>query len=61
MEAFARRRREEGFTHVVFGHFHEKLVMPAGDATVTIVPPWFETGEAMVINPQTGSFDWVVV
>ena len=61
MEAFARRRREEGFTHVVFGHFHEKLVMPAGDATVTILPPWFETGEAMVINPQTGSFDWVVV
>ena len=61
MEAYAKRRHEEGFTHVVFGHFHEKLVMPAGDVTVTIVPPWYETGEAMVINPLTGKFDWVVV
>jgi hypothetical protein len=46
---------------VVFGHFHEKLVMPAGDATVTILPAWYESGEAMVIDPQTGEFDWVVV
>jgi len=28
---------------------------------VTIVPPWYETGEAMMINPRTGGFDWVVV
>jgi UDP-2,3-diacylglucosamine pyrophosphatase LpxH len=61
MESYARKRRGEGFTNVVFGHFHEKLVMPAGDATVAIVPPWYENGEAMVINPQTGDFDWVVV
>jgi UDP-2,3-diacylglucosamine pyrophosphatase LpxH len=61
MESYARKRREEGFTNVVFGHFHEKLVMPAGDATVAILPPWYESGEAMVINPQTGEFDWVVV
>ena len=61
MEVYARRRHEEGFTHIVFGHFHEKLVMPAGDTTVAIVPAWFERGEAMVINPQTGTFDWVVV
>ncbi len=61
MEAYARRRHEDGFTHVVFGHFHEKLVMPAGETTVTIVPPWYETGEAMMINPRTGGFDWVVV
>lgn len=61
MEAYARRRRGEGFTNVVFGHFHEKLVMPAGDATVIIVPPWYESGEAMIIDPVTGAFDWVVV
>ncbi len=61
MEAYAERRRREGFTHIVFGHFHEKLVMPAGDTTVTIVPPWFESGEAMIIDPGTGTFDWVVV
>jgi UDP-2,3-diacylglucosamine pyrophosphatase LpxH len=61
MERYAQARRDEGFTHIVFGHFHEKLVMPAGNVTVTIVPPWFESGEAMVINPDTGAFDWVVV
>lgn len=61
MESYARKRRAEGFTNVVLGHFHEKLVMPAGDATVMIVPAWYESGEAMVINPQTGEFDWVVV
>ena len=59
MQTFGRSRA--GFTHVVFGHFHEKLVMPAGETTVTIVPPWYETGEAMMINPRTGGFDWVVV
>jgi len=61
MEAYANKRRAEGFTNIVFGHFHEKLVMPAGGATVTIVPAWYESGEAMVINPVTGDFDWVVV
>src|SRR5579884_4013582 len=61
MEHYAEKRREEGFTHIVFGHFHEKLVMPTGGATVTILPPWYETTEAMVINPKTGAFDWVVV
>ena len=61
MESYARKRQAEGFTNVVFGHFHEKLVMPAGDATVTIVPAWYESGEAMVINPVSGDFDWIVV
>lgn len=60
MEAYARSRGAEGFTHVVFGHFHEKLVLP-GSTTVTILPPWYETGEAMAIDPITGSFDWVTV
>src|SRR5438105_9456911 len=61
MEDYAERRRREGFTNVVFGHFHEKVVMPAGDTMVTVVPPWYESGEAMVINPQNGAFDWIVV
>jgi UDP-2,3-diacylglucosamine hydrolase len=61
MESYAERRRGEGFTHVVLGHFHEKLVMPAGESTVTVVPAWFESGEAMVIDPQTGEFSFLVI
>lgn len=61
MEAYGRQRAREGYTHVVFGHFHEKLVLPAGDVTVTVLPPWYETGEAMRIDPATGEFDYVVV
>jgi UDP-2,3-diacylglucosamine hydrolase len=62
MEEYGRRRALEGYTHVVFGHFHEKLVLPAGDTmTVTVLPPWYETGEAMRIDPATGEFDFVVV
>jgi UDP-2,3-diacylglucosamine hydrolase len=60
MEAYARRRAAEGYTHVVFGHFHHKLVLP-GEATVTILPPWYETGEAMVIDPATGAFTFAEV
>ena len=56
MAQYAKRRYAEGFTHVVFGHFHEKLVIPAGKTTVTVLPPWYETGEAMVIDPLTGTF-----
>ncbi len=62
MEAYGRRRAAEGFTHVVFGHFHQKLEIPAGESmTVTVLPPWYETGEAMRIDPATGGFEWVVV
>ena len=39
----------DGFTHVVFGHFHHKMVVPAGGATVTVLPAWYESGEAMMI------------
>jgi len=60
MEAYGRKRAAEGYTHVVFGHFHHKIVLP-GEATVTILPPWYETGEAMAINPETGEFEFVVV
>ena len=62
MEAYGRKRAREGFTHVVFGHFHNKVVMPAGRSmTVTILPPWYETGEAMVIDPQSGEFEFAVI
>jgi UDP-2,3-diacylglucosamine hydrolase len=62
MEAYGRKRAGDGYTHVVFGHFHHKMVMPAGDAmTVTVLPPWYETGEALRIDPDTGAFDFVVV
>jgi UDP-2,3-diacylglucosamine hydrolase len=60
MEAYGRQRGAAGFTHVVFGHFHNKLVLP-GDTTVTVLPPWYETGEAMAIDPDTGAFDFVTV
>ncbi|MGN6186485.1 MAG: UDP-2,3-diacylglucosamine diphosphatase [Thermoanaerobaculia bacterium] len=62
MERYGKQRATEGFTHVVFGHFHQKLEMPAGKSmTVTILPPWYETGEAMKIDPATGKYEWVVI
>lgn len=60
MEAYGRKRFREGFTDVVFGHFHNKLVLP-GKATVTVLPPWYESGEAMVIDPRTGESRFAVV
>ena len=60
MEAYGRRRAAQGYTHVVFGHFHHKIVLQ-GEATVMVLPPWYETGEAMAINPETGEFEFVVV
>ncbi len=61
MEAYGRRRGREGFTDVVFGHFHYKVVMPAGDTTVTVLPPWYESGEAMMISPDSGAFQFVSI
>jgi UDP-2,3-diacylglucosamine hydrolase len=61
MHSYGSRRSEEGITHVVLGHFHQKLVLPGDDATVTILPPWYEEGEAMTIDPESGDFDWVKV
>lgn len=62
MERYGRQRAPEGFTHIVFGHFHQKLTIPAGPSTtVTVLPPWYETGEAMRIDPMTGTFDWLMV
>lgn len=61
MAAYGAKRNAQGYTHVVFGHFHHKMVMPAGDATVTVLPPWYETGEAMMISPVTGEFEFVAI
>ena len=62
MQAYGRkRRRDGGYTHVVFGHFHQKLVLDretTGETTITVLPPWYETGEAMVIDPISGEFEW---
>jgi len=60
MRAFGEKRGEGGVTHIVFGHFHEKLVLE-GPSTVAILPPWYENGEAMAIDPETGEFEFVVV
>jgi UDP-2,3-diacylglucosamine hydrolase len=60
MKAYSARRAREGFTNIVFGHFHEKVVI--GDApTIAILPPWYETGEAMVIDPATGDFEFTAI
>jgi UDP-2,3-diacylglucosamine hydrolase len=61
MERYGRARAAHGVTDVVFGHFHEKLTIPAGPAQVTILPPWYETGEAMAIDETSGEFEWVKV
>lgn len=56
MESYGRKRAANGVTHVVFGHFHNKLVLKTETATVTVLPPWYESGEAMIIDPETGEF-----
>ncbi len=61
MARYAEKRKRDGFTDVVFGHFHQKLVMPADGSRVTILPPWYETGEAMVIDSGTGEFSFEVI
>ena len=60
MEQYGRTRAREGFTDVVFGHFHQKLVLP-GKATVTVLPAWYENGEALRIDPRTGANEFVVI
>ena len=62
MEAYGRTAAAKGFTHVVFGHFHHKLVRPnEGGATIAILPAWYESGEAMAIDPATGEFAFVSI
>ena len=54
MESYGKKRGGDGYSDVVFGHFHQKLVLPTPGSTITILPPWYETGEAMVVDPTTG-------
>ena len=61
MKAYGDKRAKDGFTDVVFGHFHSKLILPATHATVTVLPAWYESGEAMRIDPATGASDFVVI
>lgn len=60
IQDYARSRGGDGYTHVVLGHFHEKLVLP-GAQTAIVLPAWYETGEAMIIDPATGAFDFAVI
>jgi UDP-2,3-diacylglucosamine hydrolase len=61
LEQFGRKSAAAGYDVVVIGHFHEKVIMPAGRATVAILPPWYETGEAMVIDPDSGAYEFSIV
>ena len=61
LEAYGRKRREQGFTHVVFGHFHQKLVLPGDGATIVILPAWYDAGEALAIDPVSGEFSFLEV
>jgi UDP-2,3-diacylglucosamine hydrolase len=61
MKAYGDKRSREGFTDVIFGHFHSKLTLPAAHATVRVLPAWYESGEAMRIDPATGDSEFVVI
>lgn len=61
MEAYGRERAEEGYDTVVLGHFHHKLIVPAGKATVAVLPAWFEQHEAMMVSPTTGEYSFVIL
>lgn len=61
MKAYGDKRSREGYTDVVFGHFHEKLVLPAQHATIRVLPAWYESGEALRIDPVTGESEYVVI
>ena len=61
MKQYGLKRSREGFTHVVFGHFHNKTVLESPSSTVTVLPPWYEHGEAMEIDTVTGGFSFVKV
>jgi UDP-2,3-diacylglucosamine hydrolase len=60
-EAYGKKRGAHGFTDIVFGHFHQKVILPMGGVTLTILPPWYETGEAMCIDPGSGEFTFVEI
>lgn len=59
MEAYGRKQLTRGCDRIVFGHFHHKTIVPAGEATVCVLPAWYESGEAMMISPDTGEYEFV--
>lgn len=61
MARYGEQRAAEGYDAVVFGHFHKKLEVPAGAANVFVLPAWYEGGEALVIDPETGEWRWAVI
>jgi UDP-2,3-diacylglucosamine hydrolase len=61
MQKYGRKRSAEGYDFVVLGHFHEKTELPAGGATVTILPAWYDSHEAMMISPATGAYQFVTI
>ena len=40
MQQFGAKRSEKGITNVVFGHFHQKVVLPSETTTLAVLPPW---------------------
>jgi len=61
IEQYGRRKSSEGYSKVVFGHFHHKTIVQSGAATVIVLPAWYESGEAMMVSPETGEFSFVTV
>lgn len=59
MEQYGRAKAGQGYDTVVFGHFHEKTIVPSGKATVIVLPAWYESEEAMMISPTTGDYDFI--
>ena len=60
-ERYGLQRANDGFTDIVFGHFHQKLVLPTAGARVMILPPWYERGEALAIDAGSGEFSFVEI
>ena len=61
MKAYGDKRARDGFTDVIFGQFHAKIILPATNSTVTVLPAWYESGEAMRIDPVSGASEFVVL
>lgn len=61
MERYGRAKADQGIDTVVFGHFHHKLIVPAGNATVAVLPAWYEQNEALVVDPATGQYSFVIL
>ncbi len=61
MEAYGRKQHVNGYDRIIFGHFHHKTIVPAGEATVCVLPAWYESGEALMVSPETGEYEFVKI